>query len=156
MKSILMGLFLIFSITANADVTNGTYECKFEAEADQDPSEGTYSFVFDLKDEYIVVYDDDNTTIESIFLINEDEDVWMIDADGDKYKVERTQYVLKTTFSSEEKDEETGEVLYKGLTITELRETKDGKFLFRVNETEIDVVSGKPSNYTSLAICSKK
>lgn len=151
MKSILMTLALIFSTSAFADVTNGTYVCTFEQEDNQ-----SFSFTFDLADEFMVVYDDDNTTIESIFLINEDEDVWTTDAEGDKYKVERTQYVLRTTFSSEEKDEETGEVLYKGLTITEMRETKDGKFLFKVNETEIDVTTGKPSNSESLAVCTKK
>jgi hypothetical protein len=151
MKSILMGLALVFSTSVFADVTNGTYECTFQQENNE-----SFSFIFDLADEFMVVYDDDNKTIESILLINEDENVWSTDSEGDKYKVERTQYVLRTTFSYEEKDEGTGEVLYKGLTVTEMRETKDGKFLFKVNETEIDVTSGKPSNSENLAVCTKK
>lgn len=157
MKSILLTMFLMFSANAFADVTNGSYECTFERQADQDPSEALYSFVFDLTDEYIVIYEDDSKAIASILLIKDDETVWTTDSEGDKYKVERTQFVLKTTYSTESKDDITGEVAYRGLSTTEMRETKDGKYLFKVHEIELDVVNGAVTDtWDSVAICNKK
>lgn len=152
MRSILISLFLVFSVNAFAEITNGTYECTYELEADQDSSEA-WSFIFDLNDDYIVVYD--GAIVASILLVNEYGE-WTQDSDGNSYLIEKYFNRLKITYSSTEKDEITGDVTYTDLTVYDMKKSMDGSFILKTYETEIDVHNNSVESYEYTATCVNK
>ncbi len=150
MKSIILTFVLLFSTAAFADIENGTYECNIAEDGE------SYTFKFDLTDEYMAAYDDDNVSIETIFLIDGNMK-WINDGEGGQYKVMREANSLKTIYENTYRDENTGEVVEKERTQTYLKQTTDGKFLLEFTDYELDIVTDQViSTGKAFAICTMK
>lgn len=153
MKSALMSLVLMFTVSAFAEIKNGTYQCTNELEVGDEHS---VVFVFDLTDEHIAIHGDDYKTIESVLIINKDETLWTTDSEGNKYKVERSLEALKTQYFVKDIEETTNKILFSGLTTLDLSKISDERFLLKTTEIEFNVVDGRVlSSIQDSLICTK-